>query len=163
MSEQTTDIIIIVEQVNIESFEIMKQTNKIQRERCHKHMSIGHTQCYCGLNLPRASDEVQKQILKNVIQDFELLTTSAFNTKKGPSRGHEYGTSREAQKHGKANDALTSANKKRYCTILERSKDDKTYLERVTEQGLNEDDIRKRDEEAKIDRVHCTNAPEKQV
>ena len=31
----------------------------------------------------------------------------------------------------------------------------------MTGQGFNEDDIRRRDEEAKIDHAHCANATEK--
>ena len=41
-------------------------------------------------------------------------------------------------------------------------KDDDTLRERMTEQGMNEDDIRRRDEEAKIFRIYCTNATGRQ-
>ena len=46
-------------------------------------------------------------------------------------------------------------------TILELDKDDDTFCERMTEHGLDGDDIRRRLEEAKIDRVQCTKATEK--
>ena len=59
-----------------------------------------------------------------------------------------------------AKDAVKSAQKEGLNTIFARRKGDDTHRERVTEQGVN--DIRKRDEEAKIDRVHKMNATEKQ-
>ena len=47
---------------------------------------------------------------------------------------------------------------KRNRTIFERIKDE-THTVKVTEQGMND---RRRDKEATIDRVHCTNATGKQ-
>ena len=110
--------------------------------------------------LPVASEEVREHILNNVIQNIQLLTTSSFKNQKRPSRENIDGTSKAEQEHGKAKDALKLAKKKGYRTMLERCKDDETNREIVTEQGLDEDDIRKRDEEAKLDRVPCTTATE---
>ena len=39
---------------------------------------------------------------RNVIQNFDLLTTSALEIKKGLSLGNKYGIRKEAQEHGKA-------------------------------------------------------------
>ena len=50
--------------------------------------------------------------------------------------------------------------KEGYRTIFERDKGDDTYRERLTEQGLDADDIRRRDEEATTDRVHTTSSAE---
>ena len=36
------------------------------------------TYCECGLVLPGASEEAKEQVLKNVINCFNVLTTSAF-------------------------------------------------------------------------------------
>ena len=45
--------------------------------------------------------------------------------------------------------------------MLARDKDDDPHCERVTEQGLNEDDICRRDAEANVDCVHYTTAMSK--
>ena len=60
-------------------------------------MSVGHIYCCCGRILPGASEEAQKQIAENVTQNFDLLTTSAFEIKKGLSRRNKYDMSKEAQ------------------------------------------------------------------
>ena len=59
-------------------------------------MSVGHIDGNCGRILSGASEEVQEAILKNVIQNFDLLTTSALEIKKRLSRGIKYGISKEA-------------------------------------------------------------------
>ena len=47
------------------------------------YMSVGNTSCHCGPTFqPGASEEVEKQILKNAIQNFELFTPSAFKIEK---------------------------------------------------------------------------------
>ena len=127
-----------------------------------KKMSVGQIYCYCGRILPGASEEVQKQITKNVMQNFDILTVSAIKIKKGLSRGHKYGISKEVQNHGKAKDALKGATQRSSSTIFERYQNDDQYRARINDQGLNEDDVLRRDEEAKIDRVRCANATEKQ-
>ena len=58
MSEDAKNI--IVEQRNVEVFELMDLPDKIQCEICHKYTSVGHTQRYCGSILTSASEEVQK-------------------------------------------------------------------------------------------------------
>ena len=72
----------------------------------------------CGRISSGASKEAQNQIGKNVIQNFDLSTTSAFKVKKGQSCGNKYGISKIAQDHGKANDALKAATKRGNSTIL---------------------------------------------
>ena len=109
-------------------------------------MSVGRIYCCRGRILPRASEEVQKQVIKNVIQGFDLSTTVSLQ--------NQGGVIAEAQDHGKAKDALNSAKKSGYSTISERYKDDDTYRARMNELGLNEDDIHRRDGEAKFDRAH---------
>ena len=102
-----------------------ERTDEIQCERCYRYMSVGHTTyCHCGRTMAGASEEVEKQTLKNVTQNFDFLPPSSFNIKRGPSRVIKYGTNKEAQEHGKAKDALKSAPHKRYRTIFERHKDD---------------------------------------
>ena len=83
-------------------------------------MSVGHVYCLLWSYFPCASEEAQKQIDNNAIQNFDLLTTSAFKIKKGLLRGNKYGISKEAQDHGKAKEALECATKRGYSTILER-------------------------------------------
>ena len=80
----------------------------------------------------------------------DLLTTSTFTIKKELSCGNKQGFSKRSTEHSKATDVLESAIKKGYSTIFERYQDDDTFRERVTEKGLNKNDIRRRDEEAKI-------------
>ena len=69
---------------------------------------------YCGRVLPSASEEVQKQFVKHVIRNFDLLTASAFKSKKGAPLGNKYSTSKEPQDHGKAKNAVKSATKRGY-------------------------------------------------
>ena len=75
---------------------------------------------------------------------------------------NKYGLSKDAQDHGKAKDALKGATKRGNITILERKGNDCQYRARITEPRLNEFYTRRRDEEAKIDRIHNTKATEKQ-
>ena len=82
-SEETTSI--IVEQGNIQAFELMEFT-----QFNAKYTSLGHIHCYCGSILSGASEAVQQQIIENVIQNFELMTMSAFKIKKKMSRGNNY-------------------------------------------------------------------------
>ena len=56
---------------------------------------------------------------------------------------------------------LRNVAKKGFSTILERCKDDDTYRARMTEQGLNDDDIRRRVEK-KHRLIVYANAIEKQ-
>ena len=143
-----------MEQGNIEAFELLALKDETRCEKCYKDMSVEYTYCRFG-----ASEEVHKQSRRDVIQNFELLATSAFNIQKELSRANKYGTSKEAKEHGKTKDALTCAEIKCHLTIERYGKDDE-FRERMTEEGSNTDDVRKRDEQAKIDRVHCTVATE---
>ena len=49
-------------------------------------MSQAHVSCtyvsFGGLILPGGSEEAQTQVIKDVIQNFDFLTTSAFKMKK---------------------------------------------------------------------------------
>ena len=77
--------------------------------------------------------------------------------------GIKYGISKEAQDHGRAKDALKSAKKETLeFHILERCENVDTYRRTMTEQELREDDIRRRDEEGNINRVHFSNVDEQQ-
>ena len=111
MSEKTMNI--IAAQSNIEAFELVELTNKIQCEICHKYTSIAHIYSRCGSVLPSASEEVKKQIINKNIQNIDILMTSAFKIKKEQERGNKYGTSKNAQAHGKTEEAVTSVPKKK--------------------------------------------------
>ena len=102
-------------------------------------MSVGHTYCHCVF-FQGGIDEVHKQMLRNVIQKLRALDNVSFQNQEGVNK---YGTSKDVQAHCKVKDALKSAKRKRDCAILERKRDDDTYRDRMTEQGLT-DDIRKR-------------------
>ena len=131
MSEETKHI---VEQGNIEEFEF-KELTKIRCEICQRYMSVGRTGCYCKGMIPGASEEVEEQIVKHVIQNFDFLTMSAFKIKKGIARGNKHVISKEAQDHDKAKDALKSAPKNGYSDVFARNKDDNTDCRRMTGQG----------------------------
>ena len=53
-------------------------TDTVKCRSCYKYGTLGHTYCECGLMLPGASDDVKKQIIKNVINCFNVMKTSAF-------------------------------------------------------------------------------------
>ena len=57
LSEETKDI--IVEQGNIEAFELMELTDQIQCERCYRYMSVGYTYCHFACILAGASEDVR--------------------------------------------------------------------------------------------------------
>ena len=56
---------------------------------------------------------------------------------------------------------LKGDKKEGYGTIRERFSNEDEHRAQMTELGLNEDDIRRRDEEAKTGRIHFSNASEK--
>ena len=99
---------------------------------------------------------------EEVLQNFELLTTTGFRIRKGLSRGCRHRTTEESQEHGSAKKALKGAKSTGHVTILDQLKADSEHRERMTEQGLGEDDTQRRDEEPKVDQKHKTNATEKQ-
>ena len=103
----------------------------------------------------------QTQIIKNFIQNFDLLTASAFKIEKGDRVDIRRVQAKNHKIMAEPRSALKSAKKKGHSTVLERKKDDNTYRETLTGQGSHQNDIPRRDEEAKIDRVPCTNATEK--
>ena len=160
MSEGTNDI--IKKQGNIEGFAWMAVTGTIQCEKCFKYIVSWTHVLRLWVRSSRNQRRSREQILRNVIQNFDLLTTAAFRIRKGLPRGSRHGASREAQEHGKAKEALKSAEKKGYINILDRCGKDAKLSGRITERGLNEDDIRRRDEEDNLDRVNFSNATEKQ-
>ena len=83
-------------------------------------------------------------------QNLDLLATSAFKIKK--MYRVEIISVMQAEKHkGKVEDALKSAKKRGYRAIVDAFKmTTHTERERVTEQGLDEDGIHRRDEETMI-------------
>ena len=56
----------VQEQGNAEAHEILRITDTVQCESRYNYATSEHTYCKCGLILPGASDEVQKQVLKNM-------------------------------------------------------------------------------------------------
>ena len=63
---------------HLEVHEIFMTTDAVQCRSCTVCVTLGHTHCECGLILFGASQEVKKQVLKNVINCFHILTTGAF-------------------------------------------------------------------------------------
>ena len=84
-------------------------------------MSVGHFYCYCGRILPGASEEAQKQITKNVIQNFDLLTTSAIKNQEGiiawNQVWYEKRSSRSWQSQGRFEKFPTQMLQYHRCTI----------------------------------------------
>ena len=101
--------------------------------------------CRYGRILPETNEEVQKRLSK-----------SRMGCRVEPVRYKQRSTI-TWQSQGRCDQCP-----KKGSPNIERCKDDDTHRERMTEQGLNEDDIRERYDEAKNDRVHCTNAADKQ-
>ena len=129
MSEKTKDI--IVEQGNIEAFECTELTDQTQCENGCRHMSVGDGYCHRGRILPGASEEVQRQILKNVMQNFELLTTSsAFRIKMEPSRGNTDGASEETKNMAKPRTLWKSQKKKTTVPSLNAPQMTTHYLQK---------------------------------
>ena len=62
------------EQGNLEAHEILMITDTVQCKSYYNHTTSGHTYCNCGFILL-----VKKQVLKNVMNCFSILTTSAFS------------------------------------------------------------------------------------
>ena len=85
----------------------------------------------------------------------ELRALNHDSRQKRFSRGNKYGACKEAKYCGQAKDALQSANKEGYHDILENATEKyyDTYRERMTEQGLGEDHIRRRGKVAMMIRV----------
>ena len=75
ISQDVKDI--VSEQGFLEAHEVLMITDNIQFKSCYNYAAPGYTYCKCGLILPGASDEVKKQVLKNVLNCFNFLTTSA--------------------------------------------------------------------------------------
>ena len=96
-------------------------------------MSVGHTQCYCGSILQGVSEDVQEHIMKTAIQNFHMLTTSAFEIKKVET----------SMKKAKQRSTVSWPSQRRCISV--RKKGYNTFPARY------EDDTH--DEEASIDRV----------
>ena len=77
---------IVKQKGNLEAHEILMITDTEQCRPCYTYATPRHTSCKCGIILLRASEEVQKQVLKNGINWFNVLTTSAFVFKTGTQR-----------------------------------------------------------------------------
>ena len=75
MSQDAKDT--VKKQGNLEVHEILMITDTLQCKSCYNHATPRHTYCKCGLIFLGARDEVKKQGLKNGINCFTLLTTSA--------------------------------------------------------------------------------------
>ena len=75
ISQDVKDI--VSEHGFLETHGVLMITDNIQFKSCYNYAAPGRTYCKCGLILPGASDEVKKQVLKNVINCFNFLTTGA--------------------------------------------------------------------------------------
>ena len=70
---------IIKEQGNVEAFEILELSNKVQCQHCHKYVSSGHICCSCGRSIvcTNPSPVIVEQIQRDIRQKFELLASLA--------------------------------------------------------------------------------------
>ena len=88
---------IVKEQCNLDAQEMLMITNIVQCKSCYKYATPGYTSCKCGFVHPGASDEIKKQVPKDVMNFFSMLTTSAFVLKAGTSREKTVGRSEVSQ------------------------------------------------------------------
>ena len=88
---------IVKEQCNLDAQEMLMITNTVQCKSCYNYATPGYTSCKCGFILPGASDEIKKQVPKDVMNFFSMLTTSAFVLKAGTSREKTVGRSEGSQ------------------------------------------------------------------
>ena len=68
----------MIEQGNLAAHEILMITDTVQCRACCKYAALRHANCESRRILLGASDDVKKQVLKNAINWFIVLTTSAF-------------------------------------------------------------------------------------
>ena len=109
------------------------------------HATPGHTYCKCGLALLGASDDVKKQVLKNIINFFRKLTTSAFVFEQVRPRRKTFGRNEDSQLYDKARDHFYSAVKKQYKSIFDRYQEDERYRQNLQSQGKTEENVKERD------------------
>ena len=87
----------IKEQSNVEAFELLELTKKVQCTHGHRYKTSGHVYCYCGRTVVFAN--------KNHVK-VRFPHETSLSSDKGPSRGSKFGTSTEQQERGKAKEAL---------------------------------------------------------
>ena len=84
---------IVKRQGSLEAHEILMIKDAVQCKSCCNNATPGHRHCRSGRIFCGASDEVKKQVLQNFIICFNILTTSAFVSWTGKSRGKTIGHS----------------------------------------------------------------------
>ena len=81
------------EQGNLEAHAILMITHTVRCKLCYNYATSSvHTYCNFGFVLLAVSDEVKKQVLKNVINCFSMLTSSALVFKQGQPWGKTFGS-----------------------------------------------------------------------
>ena len=88
---------------------ILMITDTIQCKSCYNNATHGHTWCKSGLVLVGATDEVKKQILKNVINCFDIFRTSAFVSLSGKLTRKTVGRSEGSQLYHQAREHYKGA------------------------------------------------------
>ena len=125
------------------------------------HVSWTHTQRYCGSILTSANEEVQKTKTRMPFITYTSGRRQPPKSRPAIACKWTWQKTRCTRSWQKPRTLWKVTRRKSYRTIFERCRDD-TYRQRMTEQKLNEYDFRRRDEEAKIDRIHYTNGSEQQ-
>ena len=76
------------DQGNGEAFVLPELSDKIQCERYHKYMTVGHVCCFFGRLLSYKDPDlaIQDQVQCFVKQRFELFKTQTYTLKKGPGK-----------------------------------------------------------------------------
>ena len=93
----------IKEQSNVEAFQLLELTKKVQCTHGHRYKTSGHVHYYCGRTVVFAN--------KNPVK-VRFPHDTCFSADKGPSRGSKFGTSTEQQERGKAKEALRNCEEK---------------------------------------------------
>ena len=77
---------VIKEQSNVEAFELLELTDKVQCTHCHRYLTSGHVCCYCGRILVYTIQDpvIEDQTQRHAKQQFELLTTISLLLKQEP-------------------------------------------------------------------------------
>ena len=99
-------------------------TDTVQCKSCYNCATPGHTFCKCGLVDLGASDEVQKQVLKNVINGINVFTTSTLFLYRESPEGKTIGCSEGSQLYHKVRERYKMCFEKQHKHILERYQKD---------------------------------------
>ena len=135
---------------NIELCELLETEPKTQCKVCLSYWDIGIVHCTCGHFLRKGRGENQKFIKYTM----DLLSIPDYVIKKGRPHGHRYGKDPGDREYFSANQLKNKCKKKFFQGIHDRFIRDKTFRNRMIENGRDEDVSRQWDALADEDHTH---------